>query len=140
MYRNHEGYVDDTAGTAVENILREQESQSFFDKNQEILSRSKVYIISDHSGNKTDSISMAIKCYQFVISKGKIPVAPHLLYPRILNQGNHRERKLSLLLGIFLMDLCSEVWFFGNNLSSSSKTQLQQAELKGKPIKYYEWR
>lgn len=140
MYRNHEGYADETAGTAMENILREQENQSFIDKNQEIISRPKIYIISDHSGNKTDSISTAIKCCQFVISKGKIPVAPHLLYPRILNQGNPRERKLSLIFGISLMDLCSEVWFFGSNLSSSSKTQLQQAKLKGKPIKYYEWR
>lgn len=140
MYRNHEGYADPTAGTAMENILKEQESQSFIGKNREILSRPKVYIISSHSGTKTENISMAIKCCQYAIAKGKIPVAPCLLYPRILNDGNPYERKLGILFGISLMDSCNEVWFFGNTLSSAAKTQLQQAKLKGKPIRYYEWR
>ncbi|OUP75300.1 hypothetical protein B5F08_11330 [Anaeromassilibacillus sp. An172] len=140
MYRNQEGYADPTAGNAIENVLKEQEKNKFMGKNQEILSRPKIYIISNHSGSKTENISMAIKCCQYAIAKGKIPVAPHLLYPRILNDGDPEERKLGIIFGVSLMDFCNEVWFFGNNLSSSAKTQLQEAKLRGKPIRYFEWR
>ena len=140
MYRNQEGYADPTAGTAIENVIKKDKIKNYTELNRKVFEKGKVFIISNHSGTKTENISMEIKCCQYAISMGKIPVAPNLLYPRILNDGDPNERKLGIMFGIALMDICSEVWFFGNSLSSSAKTQLKEAKLRGKTIRYFEWR
>ena len=77
---NFEGYPDPTCERAIGNIAKDEK-----------VSPSKnpmVYICSPYSGD-TKANTMAARRYsRFAVMRGKLPITPHLLFPRFLN-GDH---------------------------------------------------
>ena len=92
-----------------------------------------IYICSPFAGDIENNIFNAKKYSRFAINKGYMPIAPHLLYPQILNDLEHRERKLRLLFGNILMDRCSEIQVFGDYISS-----VMRAKVKKYTISYFD--
>ena len=134
MYKNSEGYADPTAGAAISRIMkeyREQQKQRYADKN-----RRKIYVASRYAGDVDANVAAAIRYCRRVIDEGHMPIASHLLYPRILDDGNPHERELGLLFGLALLRLCDEVWVFGA-VSPGVAREIEEAERLKKRLRYF---
>ena len=58
-----------------------------------------IYIASPYAGDIAGNTRFAIQCCQFAIQRGYTPVAPHLIYPQILDDTIPEQRELGLTLG-----------------------------------------
>ena len=134
-YKNAEGYPDPTACTAMNHVLRDNHKRL----HREPLSRPKIYVVSRYAGNVERNTAAAIRCCQYVIRNGGMPVASHLLYPQMLNDSNPSERELGLAFGLELLALCDEIWIFSDETGLSTGMRAEEAEAKRrkKPIRYY---
>jgi len=96
-----------------------------------------VYICSPFSGDIEINIQNARRYSRFAVDRGYLPITPHLLYPQFLDDNNQRERNLGLFFGLVLLDKCTEVWVFGDHISTGMRTEIERAESKGRAIKYF---
>lgn len=133
-YKNAEGYPDPTASAAMSQIMREDRKRQW-----EIRRRLKIYVDSRYAGDIEANIAAAIRCCQYVIKNGGMPIASHLLYPQMLNDNDPRQREMGLAFGLELLVLCDEVWVFYDETGLSTGMRAEEAEAKrrGKPIRYY---
>lgn len=69
--------------------------------------------------------------------KCNIPIAPHLLFPQFLCDDNPKERQLGLFFGNALMSKCSEVWVFGEYISSGMEAEIRRAKWKNYRLRYF---
>ncbi len=140
MYKNSEGYSDPTAGAALGQIMKEYRKQrrETWRRENEIKSRPKVYVVSKYAGDVEQNVRFAIRCCQYTISQGKMPVASHLLYPQMLNDNDPSEREIGTMFGLALLDICDEVWVFGKEHSAGMKREITEAKRLGKNIKYFD--
>lgn len=135
MYKNSEGYADPTAGSAMSRIMeeyRQKQKKRYADKN-----RRKIYVASKYAGDVDANVAAAITYCRRVIAEGYMPVASHLLYPQILNDGDPEERDLGLLFGLALLRMCDEVWVFGT-VSPGVAQEIEEAKRWHIPIRYFE--
>lgn len=135
MYKNNEGYADPTAGMAMSQIMKEyrqQQKKRYADKN-----RRKVYVASKYAGDVEKNTRAAVTYCRRVIDAGYMPIASHLLYPQILNDGDPVERDLGLMFGLALLKLCDEVWVFGP-VSSGMAQEIEEAKRLNKKVSYFE--
>ena len=58
--------------------------------------RPLVYISSPLSGNVAENMEKARRYCRFALEQGRIPLAPHLLYPQFMDDGDPEERELAL--------------------------------------------
>ncbi len=133
MYKNSEGYADPTAGKALGQVMkayRERQKKRYADKN-----RLKIYVASRYAGDVDKNVAAAIRYCRYVIEKGFMPVASHLLYPRILDDSDPAERELGLLFGLALLRDCDEVWVFGP-VSAGMVGEMEEAKRLNKPVRY----
>nr|WP_325191633.1 DUF4406 domain-containing protein [uncultured Selenomonas sp.] len=134
MFKNIEGYPDPTAGTAMSRVLKEykqRQRRRFAAKN-----RRKIYVVSKYAGDVATNKENAVRCCRYVIGRGNMPVASHLLYPQILNDRSPHEREMGLMFGLALLALCDEVWIFTENgeISSGMKREIEEATQLGIPV------
>lgn len=128
-YKNSEGYADPTAYDALTIIEKEERALRAF--------RPIVYICSPYAGDAESNIKAAQKYGRFAVSKGYIPIAPHLLFPQFMNDANPTERKLGLFFGNALMSKCSEVWVFGERISAGMESEIKRARWKNYRLRYF---
>lgn len=128
-YKNAEGYADPTAYDALTIIEKEERALRAF--------RPIVYICSPYAGDAESNIKAAQKYSRFAVSKGYIPIAPHLLFPQFMNDANPTERKLGLFFGNALMSKCSEVWVFGERISAGMESEIKRARWKNYRLRYF---
>ena len=122
MLYNSEGYLDPTAYTAIKNIGKEKKI---------------VFICSPYKGDIELNTMRAKRYARFAITKKKVPIIPHLMYPRFLDENNHEERVLGLQMGLILLEKCHEVWVFGNKISRGMEIEIKKAKEMIIPVKYY---
>ena len=123
---NDKGYYDPTPYEAITNIEREE--KAFLPL---------AYVASPFSGDVEKNIEQAIKYCRFVSAAGFIPVAPHLLFPRFLNDNDSVERELGLRYALVLLGKCHELWVFGDTISEGISREIARAKKRGMPIKYF---
>ena len=126
---NSEGYYDPTPHQALTNILKEENKSTF---------RPLVYIASPFSGDVERNTERARGYCRLAVSKGYIPLAPHLHYPQFMNDDKE-ERELGLFFGLVLLGKCSEIWVF-NKISAGVAKEIAKAKKRGMPIKYFNGR
>lgn len=126
---NSEGYYDPTAYEAMSIIEKEERALRAF--------RPIVYICSPFAGEVEKNIEAARNYSRFAVDKGYIPIAPHLLFPQFLNDADPRERQLGLFFGNALMSKCSEVWVFGNRISTGMAAEIKRAKWKNYRLRYF---
>lgn len=74
-----------------------------------------VYICSPYAtGDVQENVDRAREYCKLVLQEGFIPVAPHLLYPQFLCDEDEAERQQGLSCGLALLEVCAEVWVFGD--------------------------
>ncbi len=125
---NSEGYLDPTAHDAIVNVLKEQRKRPYMPK---------VFISSPFAGDVQRNIKNARRYCAFAVRSGYIPFAPHLFYPQFLSDGNTEQRELGLFMGMVFLDSCKEVWVFGERISSGMQREIDRAEKRGIPIRFF---
>ena len=124
---NHEGYLDPTAYEAMKNMNDEMKSDK----------RKVVFICSPFAGDIEGNKRRARRYGRFAITKDTVPFIPHLLYPQLLDEHDTEERDLGIGLGLRMLSLCSEMWVFGDRISSGMAVEIKKAKALKIPIKYY---
>ena len=127
--RNKEGYMDRTAHAAITAIERKENLR--FDYHP------LVYICSPFAGDIEANVRNARRYSRHAVSKGYLPITPHLLYPQFLDDGLQSERDLGMFFGLVLMSKCSEVWVFGERISAGMRIEIDRANRTGYPIRFF---
>lgn len=125
---NHEGYDDPTAYEALRNI----ECEEAVNRYQRL-----VFICSPFAGNVSHNIRMAREFSRFALEQNVIPVAPHLLYPQLLNDNDPAQRITGLACGLALLRRCHELWVFGGHASSGMRLELALARRRGLAVRFF---
>lgn len=123
-YRNAEGYSDPVPYAAARKM--DQENRKY---------RPLVYICSPFQGDEDGNVAKARRFCRFAVDQGAIPLAPHLLFPQFMEERS--ERELALFMGMVLLGHCSEVWVFGERISSGMEAEIAKAEKKQMRIRYF---
>ena len=126
---NSEGYIDPTAYEAITAIIKEERVNRTF--------RPIVYICSPYAGDVESHKEAARRYCRFAVDTGYIPIAPHLLFPQFLNDADPDERELGMFFGNVLMSKCSEVWVFGETISTGMIAEIDRAKRKNQHIRYF---
>lgn len=123
---NKEGYIDPTAYEALTNIEREKKAK-----------KKIVFICSPFAGNIEENTIRARRYGRFAVTEKTIPIIPHLMYPQFLEEEDPQERQLGLDMGLVLLGKCSEIWVFGDRISSGMAKEIQKAKRWNKTIRYF---
>ena len=95
----------------------------------------RIYLCSRYAGETDKNVVVAERLCRQVIDAGQAPFAPHLLYPRFLDDGKLSEREIGIACGLTFMEVCDEVWVYsGNGLSSGMRREVDHAIRLGKPL------
>jgi len=123
--RNSEGYPDPTAYEALTAVAKSEKPYLPL-----------VYIASPFAGDTERNITKAQGYCRFAVSKGCIPLAPHLHYPQFMDDGDKERRELALFFALVLLGKCDELWVFGTPSDGMSR-EIAKAKKRGMPIRYY---
>lgn len=101
----------------------------------------KVYICSRYraDGQHTveDNVKWALSGCRVAAQIGCAPYAPHLYLPQCLDDNNPIERAAGLRIGQAFLEICDEVWQWGETISEGMAAELALAKALGKPIKIF---
>ena len=125
---NAEGYLDLTAYEALLAIEREAKRAAF---------RPLVFICSPLAGDVEYNLERARRCCRFAVTKGAIPLAPHLLFPQFMDDSDKTQRNLAIFMGLVLLSKCHELWRFGNKISPGMAIELEKAKRLGIPVRHF---
>jgi hypothetical protein len=120
---NSEGYLDPTAYEAIKNIEKEKKV---------------VFICSLFKDDIEVNTARAKRYGRFAVTKKVVPIIPHLMYPRFLNEDSPDERAMGLEMGLVLLSNCHEIWVFGNRISRGMEIEIEKAKEIKIPIRYYD--
>ena len=82
------------------------------------------------------NLEIAKQACRLAISKGYLPLAPHLYFTQFLNDDILKERTLGQKFGIEWLKNVSELWVIGERISSGMQQELNKAEEWKIPVKY----
>jgi hypothetical protein len=122
--RNSEHYLDLTAAEALANVAREERAKA----NKY---RPLVYICSPYAGEVEYNINRARGYCRLAVSKGYIPLAPHLHYPQFMDDDDSEQRQMGLFFALVLLGKCDEMWVFGNRITEGMAREIDVAERRG---------
>ena len=125
---NAEGYYDPTAYEAMTNVAKR--------KGVLRIQTCCVYC-SPYAGDIGTNVKAAQRYNRFAVDTGYLPIAPHLLFPQFMDDGNPKERELAMFFGNVLMSKCDELWVFGDLISSGMAAEIDRAKRKNYAIRYF---
>lgn len=134
--RNSEGYRDlparlgSTAYAALTAVVKSKKATQTYIP--------LVYIASPFAGDTQHNIERAKGYCRFAVSKGVIPLAPHLLYPQFMDDDDKSQRSLGLKFALVLLGKCDELWVFGERVSDSMAKEIAKAEKRKILIRYFD--
>lgn len=99
--------------------------------------RPLVYICSSLSGDVPGNTEKARKFCRFALEKGQNPLAPHLMFHQFVNDDDPAERELALFMDIVLLGKSSELWVFGDTVSTGIQMELEMAKKRRQLIRYF---
>lgn len=128
---NNEGYPDPTAHDALSRIPQTKRQAS--DPNY----RAIVFVCSPFAGDIEQNVQNAIRFCQYTLSRNRFPFAPHLLFPRFLDDRVPEQRDMGLKYGRIFMKFCKEVWVFGSTFSRGMESEISIAKHWNKPVRFF---
>ena len=99
--------------------------------------RSFIYVCSPFAGDVDGNIQRAREYCRFVLMRGGIPIAPHLLFPQFMDDADKGERALGLRMGVALLHKCDELWCFGERISEGMALELDDAAARGMRVRRF---
>lgn len=73
----------------------------------------KIFVCSPLRGDMEENIKRAKEYSKEVVSAGHIPITPHIYFPQFLDDRKPEERELGMFMGRELLDICDEMWIYG---------------------------
>lgn len=132
--KNSEGYDDPTAHIALSSVLKNTKPK----KTLKLTGyRPLVYICSPLAGDIPGNMEKARGFCRFALEHGAIPVASHLLFPQFMDDNRPEERSLALKMGIILLAKCSELWYFGDTISTGMAAEIRRAQRRGMRVRHF---
>ena len=125
---NAEGYPDPTAYSALSAIEREEKAKPYLPL---------VYIASPFAGDPERNTERARGYCRLAVSKGCIPLAPHLFYPQFMDDDDCETRELAIFFALVLLGKCDEIWVFGERRSEGMEREIAKARKRNMPIRYF---
>ena len=92
-----------------------------------------VYICSPCRGDYENNIAAAKRYCRRAIIDGVVPIAPHVYFTQFLDDDIGDERKLGMKAAIELLELCHEVWVYGDPTEGMT-AEIKYAQYLCKPI------
>ena len=99
--------------------------------------RTRVFVCSPYAGCINLNVHNARMYSRFVFLCGCMPVTPHLMYPRFLDDRDPKERDAGIRMGFALLDNCAELWAFGDRISNGMRREIAFAESHGILVRYF---
>lgn len=62
-----------------------------------------------------------------IVSEGHIPIAPHLYFTQFMNDDVVDERNKAFEMNLKLLDLCDEMWVYGQEISDGMQIEIDYA-------------
>ena len=97
----------------------------------------KVFVCSPYAGCVKGNVRNARMYSRFVFLCGCMPITPHLMYPRFLEDKDTKERDAGIQMGLILLDYCNEIWVFGQKISNGMRREIAYAESHGILVRYF---
>ena len=97
----------------------------------------KVFVCSPYAGCVKANVHNARMYSRFVFLCGCMPITPHLMYPRFLEDKDTKERDAGIQMGLILLDYCNEIWVFGQKISNGMRREIAFAESHGILVRYF---
>jgi len=94
-----------------------------------------IYIASPYAGDVERNTAFAIDACRYCIAQGHTPVAPHLLYTRMLDDSDPAQREIGLELGHRLLEHAGELWICGDRISPGMAAEIAEADRLGIPVR-----
>ena len=101
--------------------------------------RPMVFICSPYAGCIKENVQNARRYSRFAYLSGYMPITPHLMYPLFLDDKQTKERIDGMDMGLRLLDLCEELWVFGDRYSSGMQREIAHAIARFMTIRYFDW-
>lgn len=95
-----------------------------------------IFVCSPYRGNVEANAQRAVGFCRFVYELQGVPFAPHLLYPRFLNDEDPDERHAGLCMGVEVLKRCDELWVFGEPTAGMAY-EISAAITLGKPVRRF---
>jgi len=96
-----------------------------------------VYIASPYAGDVEQNVRFAKAACRYAIEQGVTPIAVHLLYPQLLDDGIPAEREAGLKMGRRVLEACDELWVCGRRISQGMEAELSAARQMGIPVRRF---
>lgn len=90
--------------------------------------RKLVFIASPFAGDIKHNTEMAIRYCRYALEQGCDFIAPHLIYPRVLNDRDPAERQRGIQMGLRLLSKCDELCVCGDRITEGMKTEIAEAK------------
>lgn len=100
--------------------------------------RPMVFVCSPFAGSVQENVQNARRYSRFAYISGYMPITPHLMYPRFLDDKQLKERLDGMDMGLRLLDLCEELWVFGDYYSSGMQREIAHAIARFMTIRYFD--
>ena len=127
--KNSEGYPDPTAIIAIANVAKSEKGTNHY--------RPLVYIASPFAGDTERNTERARGYCRLAVSKGYIPLAPHLLYSQFMDDDDRETRERGIFFALVLLGKCDEIWVFGERISEGMEREIAKARKRNMPIRYF---
>ncbi|WP_457945433.1 DUF7768 domain-containing protein [Caproiciproducens sp. LBM24188] len=95
-----------------------------------------VYICSPLHGDMEKNIEMANQYCASAARMDVVPLAPHTIFTKYLNDNVPQQRERALAMGLALLSRCDELWVCGNVISPGMRGEIEYAKTHGIPIKH----
>lgn len=96
----------------------------------------RVYVCSPLAGDYEANLEQAKKICRRLAKQGILPIAAHVYCTAFLRDDRPDERRCGMRMGLDLIQLCTEVWFYGDTISPGMREELLLADKLRKPIRH----
>lgn len=98
----------------------------------------RVYICSPLGGTVIRNMKRAEIYCRFAFESGYVPIAPHIYFPRFLDESNKDERAAGRRYGLEMMWQARQLWVFGENITDGMRAEIELARQLKIPIRYFD--
>ncbi|MGN0851835.1 MAG: DUF4406 domain-containing protein [Kiritimatiellia bacterium] len=99
-----------------------------------------IYVASPFHGDGTaesqrENMKRAAVYCAWVVQRGHVPYAPHLLFPNFLDENKPEHREIALKAGQAMLNRCDQLWAFTENgISDGMRAEMDYARRIGKQV------
>ena len=90
----------------------------------------KIYVCSPLRGDIEGNLKRAKEYCMSVSDAGHLPVCPHVYFTTFLADDDPHQRELGMLYGLYLLDICDELWYYGEP-SEGMAAEIEYARAHG---------